>query len=459
MHVVTRATTLTAFRMRLRRRTWCCRAAARREARRDALHDLNLAIHGDLATVEAEWRRFEAAADCTAFQTFDWLAAWHRHIGLRARVQPAVAVGRFAGGDTAFMLPLCVAPHGPGRRLCWLGQELCDYNAPLLARDFSERVTAERFLEIWRELRLRLQQDPLFRHDWIDLEKMPPTLGAQRNPFTHLDVSLNASGAHLTQLGGDWEEFYIAKRSSATRRRDRAKRRHMSEYGDVQFATAVEAADAGRTLEILMEQKSRALARKGVDDMFARRGWREFFLDLATNPQTRQLVHVSRLQIGADTVIAGRTSRVLLLSRFRAAIQFGGERWSSGVRSERSCRPPRRRARAGRGSSPTAPIETALPGCPCASSLSHFSRQIRRQQTDPHPPPGRALRLLADVAMAGWFLYPLAVPSAAPDHARAGGHGARDQSDPLEPTGRRGGGWPNDGEVDVGGCRRFRFNH
>ena len=38
--------------------------------------------------------------------------------------------------------------------------------------------------------------------------------------------------------------------------------------------------------------------------MFARPGWREFFLDLATNPQTRQLVHVARLQVGADAVAA-----------------------------------------------------------------------------------------------------------------------------------------------------------
>ena len=85
----------------------------------------------------------------------------------------------------------------------------------------------------------------------------------------------------------------------------------------------------------------------------------------------------------------------------------------------------------------------------------------------PNPPPADrpapaawpALRLLADVAMV--FFIPWRV-GAAPDHARAGGHGARDQSDPLEPTGRRGGCWPNDGEVDVGGCRRVRsvsFNH
>jgi CelD/BcsL family acetyltransferase involved in cellulose biosynthesis len=279
-------------------------AAARREARRDAPHDIALRIHGDLAAVEAEWRRFEAIADCTVFQTFDWLATWHRHIGIRGQAQPAIAVGRFGCGETAFILPLCVAPHGPVRRLCWLGQELCDYNAPLLTCDFSERISAERFLEVWRELRMKLQQDPLFRHDWIGLEKMPQTVGGQRNPFTSLDVCLNASGAHLTQLGGDWVKFYSAKRSSATRRRDRAKRRHMSEYGDVEFATAAEAADARRTIEILMEQKSRALVRKGVADMFARPGWREFFLDLATNPRTREIVHVARLQVGADAVAA-----------------------------------------------------------------------------------------------------------------------------------------------------------
>ena len=94
--------------------------------------------------------------------------------------------------------------------------------------------------------------------------------------------------------------------------------------------------------------------------------------------------------------IAGRTSRVLLLSlipraRGAAAIQFGGERWSSGVRSERSCRPPRRRARAGRqGVIANSPDRIRTARAPCASSLSHFSRQIRRQQTDPHPPPRRA---------------------------------------------------------------------
>jgi len=111
--------------------------AARSASRHDTPRDLSLRIHGDLSAVEAEWRRFEEVADCTVFQTFDWLAAWHRHIGLRAKVQPAIVVGRFAVGDTAFILPLGIAPHGLARRLCWLGQELCDYNAPLSSRATS----------------------------------------------------------------------------------------------------------------------------------------------------------------------------------------------------------------------------------------------------------------------------------------------------------------------------------
>ena len=44
---------------------------------------VELAIYDDLAAVEDTWRRFEAIADCTVFQTFDWLAAWQRHIGQR----------------------------------------------------------------------------------------------------------------------------------------------------------------------------------------------------------------------------------------------------------------------------------------------------------------------------------------------------------------------------------------
>ena len=182
-------------------------------------------------------------------------------------------------------------------RLCWLGQDLCDYNAPLLAPDFSLRVPPEGFWPHGTNCRCRCSASRLLRHDWIEFEKMPETVGAQTNPFMYLGVSPNRNNAHLAHPGDDWEKFYHAKRSSATRRRDRAKLRHMSQFGDIRFVSAADGEEARQTLEILMEQKSRALTRKGVANIFGLAGHREFFLDLASNPKTRHLVHVSRVEI------------------------------------------------------------------------------------------------------------------------------------------------------------------
>ena len=294
-----RATTLTAFHdvaapVDVRSAT----VARHGERTRDIRPRLTLRIFSELGAVEAEWRQFERTADCTAFQTFDWLSTWQKHVGERRGVRPAIAVAHFADGDIAFILPLCVMRRHLARRLCWLGQDLSDYNAPLLAPDFSQRVAPEDFLAAWQELQVHMQCEPLLRCDWIEFEKMPQTVGAQTNPFMHLGVTPNRNSAHLAHLGADWETFYLAKRSSATRRRDRSKRRHMEQFGDVRFITAADGADARGTLEILMEQKSRAFARKGIADIFVSPGHREFFLDLASNPKTRHLVHVSRIEIG-----------------------------------------------------------------------------------------------------------------------------------------------------------------
>ncbi len=279
-------------------------AAQRSQQLREIPPQLSLRVYRDPTEIEGEWRRFERAADCTAFQTFDWLATWYRVVGRQQGVRPAIAVGRFGDGDIAFILPLCVAPERFANLLCWLGQDLCDYNAPLLARDFSHRITSAQFLSAWRALLDDMQRDPELRHDWIEFEKMPQNIGGQTNPFNLLAVTANASGVHLTHLGEDWQTFYAAKRSSATRRRDRAKRRHMTEFGEVRFVTAPDADDASHTLEILMEQKGRALMRRGIPNIFAPPGHREFYLELASNPKTRHLVHISRIEIGTDCAAA-----------------------------------------------------------------------------------------------------------------------------------------------------------
>jgi CelD/BcsL family acetyltransferase involved in cellulose biosynthesis len=262
----------------------------------DPFGAIELSISKDIEALETEWRAFEQFADATAFQSFDWLSLWYRHVGQPAGVRPAIVLGR-SGGELVFLLPLAVLP-GLVRTLTFLGEDLCDYNAPLIAPGFSARLDAAGFLRLWQNVGARLQREPQLGYDLVRLTKMPETIGGQPNPFLHLETVLNPSGAYVAQLAGSWDEYYSAKRSSATRRRDRTKRKRLAELGEVRFVTARDAAEGKRTLETLIAQKSKAFASMGVPNLFARPGYAAFFLDLATNPRTQHLVHVSRLDVG-----------------------------------------------------------------------------------------------------------------------------------------------------------------
>jgi CelD/BcsL family acetyltransferase involved in cellulose biosynthesis len=258
---------------------------------------VEIEVHHQLDAIEREWRLFEQGADCTGFQAFDWLATWCRHIGVMTRAQPAIVVGR-QGGAMLFILPLAVTP-GAVRRLTWLGSDLCDYNGPLLAPGMASQMTPEEFLGLWREICRRLQSDPRTRHDLVELTKMPERVGGQANPFLALSAGLNPSNAYVADLFGTWAEYYDAKRSSSTRRRDRSKLKRLGEIGEVRFVTPQERGEIERSVDVLMEQKARSFARMGVANMFARPGWGEFFTAIATDERSRHLVHVSRLDVGS----------------------------------------------------------------------------------------------------------------------------------------------------------------
>ena len=56
--------------------------------------------------------------------------------------------------------------------------------------------------------------------------------------------------------------------SSETRRRDRTKRKKLAEFGEVRMVTPQEPAEIIRTLQTLIEQKSKSFARMGVANLF-----------------------------------------------------------------------------------------------------------------------------------------------------------------------------------------------
>ena len=93
------------------------------------------------------------------------------------------------------------------------------------------------FVLLWERILRRLRGKPHLQIDSINLEKMPASIGEQRNPMCWLPLSPHRSAAYLTQLGSEWTAFYKGKRSSSTRARDRTKRRKLSEIGEVRTVT------------------------------------------------------------------------------------------------------------------------------------------------------------------------------------------------------------------------------
>jgi len=270
--------------------------APRTEPVHAAAAGISLSVHHDFAAVEQDWRRFEETADCTPFQTFDWLFAWQRHVGAQKGVTPALVVAR-RGDLLLLLLPLGIERRGFARCLTFLGDVLCDYHAPLLAPDFAARAP-EGFLPLWHDMHALLQATPATRHDAIVFDKMPATIGGQPNPMLALNVQLHPSGAYETPLPADWEQFYASKRSSSTRRRDRTKLKRLGELGPVKFVNPAGSAELALTFDLLVQQKSKQFARMGVPNLFAPAGHAAFYRELATSPRYRSLVHLSRLDVG-----------------------------------------------------------------------------------------------------------------------------------------------------------------
>ena len=262
---------------------------------------IELSIFDELEDVKADWRAFERHADCTVFQTFDWLDTWQRHIGTRHGVRPAIVVGHSEDGEIKFILPLATSSSGFARELVWLGSDLCDYNGPLLAENFSLLFDKFQFNKLWLRITERLQSRPHLAYDLIRLEKMPAKIGSQRNPLLMLGVRRNPSGAYSTPIAGPWERFYAAKRSSSTRSRDRSKRKRLAEFGELALVHPEGKSDALASFNTLTQQKARSFARMGVTNIFARPYYRKFYEALITDPRTRHIAHISRLDCGSQT--------------------------------------------------------------------------------------------------------------------------------------------------------------
>lgn len=238
--------------------------------------DLQITVFNSFEEAELFWTEFEQHADCLAFQSFHWLQPWFEKIGYKQVQSVLIIKVAFADEQPLMLLPLCIKKTSRISVLTWLGGTITDYHAPLLNKNFSEKIDQKGFLSIWNNI-----THSITGYDAIDLCKQPEYIGNQANPFIYLTKQKHPSSAYITSLNGSPAEFIRVKRSNRWIQNENRKRRNLERMGDVRFFKVTTVEDLNKYLPVMMSQKSKSYQDLGAKNFFSQKEYRDFIYSIS----------------------------------------------------------------------------------------------------------------------------------------------------------------------------------
>ncbi len=253
----------------------------------------------DLDACASAWRLLETHAAATVFQTHAWLETWQRTVGAAQGVEPRVALVRDAEGRLVMILPLALERIMGVETLVWMARDEADYHAPLVSREFAAICTPTQIGKI-----LHLVADLVPEAKAISLTKMLQDIQGTPNPLALAPHVPHPSSAHAISLEAGFENIYAERISKKTRRKARRRRSRLEEFGPIKLAIAKTPAEQHEMLNVILSQKAKWLADRGIKDPFAAESVQDFMHGLIDNPAARSSVHISTQLVG-DEVVAG----------------------------------------------------------------------------------------------------------------------------------------------------------
>jgi len=260
---------------------------------------LRLELVRDMEAARTAWQALEANAAGTPFQVWSWIARWTKSESSPRRQDPVIVFG-YDGDTLKLVLPLAIERRFGLRSLVWLGQDIADYNCPLIDPDLLRSLSPEDAGEI-----LKAAATLAGGADCLKLEKQPEQLGGMRNPFALFSAKGFSCDAHATRLTGDWDTFHAGKRSRKSARRLREKAASLAkQHGELAFSELLDAPERQATLAQLLVWKSAQLEAKGSRNPFRDGTLGRFLAEAVTAPDLVPLVRMHVLTVG-DELAAG----------------------------------------------------------------------------------------------------------------------------------------------------------
>jgi CelD/BcsL family acetyltransferase involved in cellulose biosynthesis len=252
-----------------------------------------VAVFRSMAEAEPHWRALEnAGALMSAYQRFDFMAAWQRHLGSAEGVTPAIVVGFDAVNVPLVVLPLGMRRFGELKIVGFLGGKHVNFNLGLWRRDFVAGADANVLDRLAKALgadALVLRNQP---HEWQGI----------RNPLSLWPHTRSPSIGHKGALKRDFEALIAERLSSSTRRKIRKKGEKLSDAGGMTFARADSDADALRLLDVFFQQKIARMRQIGQNDVFGDPDVQDFLKAAILRNTGRPPVEIYSLSVGPDVI-------------------------------------------------------------------------------------------------------------------------------------------------------------
>lgn len=238
----------------------------------------SVAVSGDLAALERDWRELEARAIVTPYQSHGWISAFASSVGVAHRLSPSVATVRDAGGRPVAILPFTITRRRGIRFAEFIGGKHANYHMGLFDPGFAAALDADRARALLQDVAAAIGG-----LDAFVFVNQPVEWNGVANPLAALAAGPSPSRAYkLSLTPGDADGSLRRAMSSHAHKKLKNKRNRFQTFGPSRVVKAAGAAEIERILTAFLVQKARRFAALGLHDPFADPAIREFLRRGAT---------------------------------------------------------------------------------------------------------------------------------------------------------------------------------
>ncbi len=279
-------------------------------------------IYRDFATVEPLWRAFEAEADLTPYQRFDFLRLWHEHIGAREGVTPLVIVAFDDANEPLALLPLGKFARGLFAVAGYLAGKHANYNFGIWRK---HGVFPQAFIRALFDTLTAAEPDLIA----VELHNQPYSWHGAANPLLAFPHQPSPSIGYRLQLGESGEAVLKRQLTSSYRGRIRGKEKKLAALPGYRYFVAQTQDEITRCMDAFFTQKRAYMQLLKIPNPFDEPEVETF---LRAAAQSRVLeIHALECESEVLALYAAVTDDRRLSTMISSYTASGNARWSPGI--------------------------------------------------------------------------------------------------------------------------------